>query len=128
MSVVPVSDLFTFFFVVRIQWWTVFIIFGEVHRGGREKIDYMVLVSGWCGGACRSRWESDVALLRRIDVGDIIPFRARWARLVKRHVVVEKPWELPCPTISCGPKVNGSSSIGCMERDVCCVWLLGLAR
>jgi hypothetical protein len=64
----------------------VFIIFGEVRRGGREKNDYMVLVSGWCGGACRSRWESGVALLRRIDVGDIIPFHARWARLVKRHV------------------------------------------
>lgn len=48
-----------------------------------KKNDYMVLVSGWCYGVvCVSRGESDLALLRRIDVGDIFPCMfARWTSL-----------------------------------------------
>jgi hypothetical protein len=112
----------------------VFIIFGEVRRGGREKNDYMVLVSGWCGGVCRSRWESDVALLRRIDVGDIISVSRKVGKIGEAPCCMlwKSCGSCRCPANSCGPKVNGSSSMGCMERDVCCagcsVWRDGTTR
>lgn len=67
--------------------------------------DYMVLVSGWCGGVCVGRGESDLALLPRIDVGDIF----RSVRKVDETLVCILSWRypgfLPLSNEFCGPKV-----------------------